>query len=166
MGVKRAGLGPGQTAALVFLRFVIGWHFLYEGLAKLFNPQWTSALYLAEAKGLLRPWFESILADPKMLKVVDLINIWSQMAIGCGLILGFLAPVAAVGGILLLAIYYVANPPLPGFTSSLPAEGSYLIIDKNLVELFALVVLLVFPTSRTFGLDRLIFWKKIKKGDG
>ena len=23
-----------------FLRIVIGWHFLYEGIAKLFNPNW------------------------------------------------------------------------------------------------------------------------------
>lgn len=164
--MKIEGLRPSQKAALVLLRFVIGWHFLYEGLAKLFNPQWTSALYLAEAKGLFRPLFESILADPKTLQVVDLINIWAQIAIGCGLILGLLAPVATVGGILLLVAYYLANPPLPGFRSSLPVEGSYLIVDKNLVELLALIVLLVFPTNRTFGLDRLIFWKKIKHQNG
>ena len=32
-----------QTTALVVLRVLIGWHFLYEGLAKLGNPYWTSA---------------------------------------------------------------------------------------------------------------------------
>ena len=35
-----------QVTALVTLRLFIGWHFLYEGLAKLVNPYWTSAEYL------------------------------------------------------------------------------------------------------------------------
>ena len=42
-----------QTAAIVALRMLIGWHFLYEGLAKLTNPYWTAAGYLAESKGPL-----------------------------------------------------------------------------------------------------------------
>lgn len=32
-----------QLTALVFLRLAIGWHFLYEGIAKLFTPNWSSA---------------------------------------------------------------------------------------------------------------------------
>lgn len=153
---------PLQQAALILLRLVIGWHFLYEGLAKLFNPNWTSAPYLAEAQWLFRSFFESILARPTLLKIVDLLNIWGLVAIGSSLILGCLAPVAICFGMLLLCFYYIVNPSLPGFKSSLPIEGNYLIVNKNLVELFALVVLLLFPTSRTIGLDRFIFWKKIK----
>jgi len=33
------------------LRIFIGWHFLYEGLAKLFSP-WSSAGYLMESQWL------------------------------------------------------------------------------------------------------------------
>lgn len=158
--MKSTQLSPGPIAALVFLRMVIGWHFLYEGLAKLFNPHWSSAAYLSEARWLFRSLFESILANPRLLRIVDLANIWGQIAIGGGLILGCLASVAAASAILLLGLYYVANPPLPWIKSSLPTEGSYLIVNKNLVELFALIVLLLFPTSRTFGLDRFIFGKR------
>ena len=43
---------------------------------------------------------------------------------------------------------------------ALPSEGSYLFINKNLIEIFALAVLLVFPTGKYIGLDRLIaLWR-------
>ena len=38
---------------LIFLRLAIGWHFLYEGLMKLYNPDWTAFGYLASAQGPL-----------------------------------------------------------------------------------------------------------------
>ena len=31
-----------QSWALVLLRIFIGWHFLYEGVIKAYNPAWTS----------------------------------------------------------------------------------------------------------------------------
>ena len=38
----------------------------------------------------------------------------------------------------------------------MPFEGSYLWIDKNLVEFAALGLLMVFPTSRIIGFDRML----------
>ena len=32
-----------QLTVLVVLRILIGWHLLYEGIAKLLNPNWSSA---------------------------------------------------------------------------------------------------------------------------
>jgi hypothetical protein len=60
---------------------------------------------------------------------------------------------------LLLALYYVGNPPLVGLGLNMPSEGSYLVVDKNLVELFALVVLAFVPTGSFVGLDRIrVLW--------
>ena len=59
----------------------------------------------------------------------------------------------------MLALYYIAAPPFVGYVYSMPAEGSYLIVNKVLIELTALMVTLAFPTGRRVGLDRLIFWK-------
>jgi thiosulfate dehydrogenase [quinone] large subunit len=42
-----------------------------------------------------------------------------------------------------------------GYFYSIPTEGSYLIVNKNLVELAALAVILVTRTGRDAGLDRL-----------
>lgn len=155
--VKRKALAFWPWAALILLRVVIGWHFLYEGLAKLFNPYWSSASYLVEARWFLSPLFTEIVAHPQWLKVVDFLNVVGQIAIGLGLMVGFLTTPACVAAIFLLALYYIANPPLIGFKSSMPAEGSYLIVNKNLVELASLLVLSFFPTGRVAGLDRLIF---------
>jgi len=38
----------------------------------------------------------------------------------------------------------------------MPFEGSYFLIDKNLVELAGLGVLFVFPTARVIGIDRYL----------
>ena len=42
---------------LTILRIFVGWHFLYEGIVKLFNPEWSSASYLMESKWLLSGFF-------------------------------------------------------------------------------------------------------------
>jgi thiosulfate dehydrogenase (quinone) large subunit len=42
----------------------------------------------------------------------------------------------------------------------MPAEGNYLWINKNLIELLTLWVIVLFPTWLTIGLDRFLFNKK------
>lgn len=41
-----------QLTFLVILRVLIGWYFLYEGLAKVFTPNWTAFGYLIDSKGI------------------------------------------------------------------------------------------------------------------
>ena len=149
-----------QTTALVVLRVLIGWHFLYEGLAKLGNPYWTSAGYLAESKWWFSGIFISMATHEPVLAVVDFINSWGLVVIGLGLMLGCLTRAATIAAIVLLALYYIAAPPFAGYTYAMPAEGSYLVVNKVLIELAAVVVLLAFPTGMLFGLDRLIFRKR------
>ncbi len=146
-----------QTGALVALRILIGWHFLYEGLAKLTNPYWTSAGYLVDAQGWFGGLFAGLAASPEAVTAIDAANAWGLTFVGIGLLLGLLARPAAVAGIAALALYYLAAPPFPGLEYAMPAEGSYLVVNKVLVELAALVVVLAFPTSRRYGLDRLVF---------
>ncbi len=45
-----------QRFALVLLRILIGWHFLYEGVIKAYNPAWTAKGYLLSAS-VLKPFF-------------------------------------------------------------------------------------------------------------
>ena len=74
--------------------------------------------------------------------------------------LGLFTRTATILAIVLLALYYIAAPPWVGFEYSIPQEGAYVIVNKNLVELFALFVTLLFPTGRLIGLDRLIWWMR------
>jgi len=157
--------GNFQLTALVALRMLIGWHFFYEGLAKLSNPYWTSAGYLSESKWWFSDLFISLAASPGALGVVDFLNSWGVMAIGAGLLLGCLTRAATIAGIVALSLYYIAAPPFVGYTYAMPAEGAYLIVNKVLIELAALVVLLAYPTGKIVGLDRLIFWKRIAGGE-
>ncbi len=154
-----------QLSSLVALRMLIGWHFFYEGLAKLLNPYWTSAGYLSESKWWFSDLFISLAASPGTLGVIDFLNSWGLVAIGLGLMLGALTRAATIAGMVLLFLYYIAAPPFVGYVYAMPAEGAYLIVNKVLIELAAMFVLLAFPTSTIFGLDRLIFWKRIAGGE-
>lgn len=149
-----------QLTSLVVLRILIGWHFLYEGIVKVLNPYWSSAGFLLETKGMFSGLATSIVASPTTLGIIDFLNMWGLIAIGLGLIAGCLTRIASISGIALLFFYYVFNPPLIGYTYSTPVEGSYLIVNKNLIEMCALFVLTIFPTGTIIGLDRLIFLKK------
>jgi thiosulfate dehydrogenase [quinone] large subunit len=145
-----------QTSALVTLRILIGWHFLYEGLAKLTSPYWTSASYLADSKWFLHDTFVKIAASPTAVTVVDLLNEWGLTLIGLGLIVGLLTRWAAWAGVVVLALYWLAAPPFAGWTYAAPSEGSYLVVNKVLIELVALLVLLAFGAGREWGLDGLL----------
>jgi thiosulfate dehydrogenase (quinone) large subunit len=145
-----------QLTALVILRVLIGWHFLFEGIAKLISPHWTAASYLLESKWIFSGIFIWMASNPVLLKLVDFMNIWGLIFIGLGLIVGTFTRLASVAGVLLLILYYVCNPPFIGYNYSLPMEGSYMIVSKNLVEMFALIVLVLFPTGQIIGLDRIL----------
>ncbi|HEX9971734.1 MAG TPA: DoxX subfamily [bacterium] len=148
-----------QVTALVMLRMMIGWHLLYEGITKVINPYWSSAGYLMESKWIFSEWFKSIVANPTALRIIDFVNEWGLIAIGLGLIAGFLTEIATIAGIVLLVLYYLANPPLVGLSYSMPTEGSYLIVNKTLIEAAALFVLALFPTGKKIGLDVFLFKK-------
>ncbi len=140
---------------LLVMRFIIGWHFLYEGIIKLVDPNWSSVGFLAQSKWLLSGFFNWIAETPGVLSVVDALNIWGLIFIGAGLIVGLFTRWAALSGMLLLAMYYIANPPFMA-TSGMAMEGNYLFIDKNLVEFMALGVLAMIPVLGLPGLDRII----------
>lgn len=145
-----------QKTFLVILRMLIGWHFLYEGLLKVYNAQWSAKGFLLNSDWIFQEIFKSMAANAAVLNVVDFLNQWGLVFIGLGLILGIFTRLATIGGILLLAMYYLANPPMPGIESSAITEGNYMIVNKNLIEMCALLVLLVFPTGKIIGLDRLL----------
>jgi thiosulfate dehydrogenase [quinone] large subunit len=145
-----------QTFSLTFLRVLIGWHFLYEGLIKLYTPEWTSKGYLLEAVGPFASIFKGLTSNQVVLAVVDNLNIWGLIGIGLCLFVGFLAKPVKLFGIGLLLLYYFAYPPFIGVTTTAPLEGSYWIVNKNLIEIAALFVLYLFPSSQITGIDRFI----------
>jgi thiosulfate dehydrogenase [quinone] large subunit len=155
MGTTSNNYSSGQLIFLVALRWLIGWHFLYEGVVKLWNPGWTSRGYLMDSQGFFSGLFQNLAANPGALRIADFLNVWGLIFIGLALLLGAFARWAAIGGMVMLALFYLSHPPFIGAQYALPSEGSYLFVNKNLIELAALGVVAAFPTSHIVGLSRL-----------
>jgi thiosulfate dehydrogenase [quinone] large subunit len=142
-----------QHRILVALRFLIGWHILYEGLYKLIHPEWSAVAFLANAQGFLSGIAEWIISNPGVLNTVDALNTWGLILIGLGLILGLFTGLASLAGCALLLCYYLFSPPFIGMAAGGPVEGNYLIVNKTLIEAAVLLYLALAPLSRRYGLD-------------
>lgn len=149
-GIKK---NKGLKNSVVILRMLIGWHFLYEGIIKLYNPEWTSYGYLASAQGPLKQFFLAM-TDPSIIIWVDALNVAALIIVGLTFTLGFFEKKGAIVAIGLLAMYYLAHPPFP-WLPELNTEGNYWFVNKNLIELAACLVIYNLPTGDYFGLNRM-----------
>lgn len=149
-------LSRWPMVAITVLRVSVGWHFLYEGLAKLSATSWSAAGYLRQARGPLAGFFKWLASEPNLLANVDLVTMWGLTLVGLCLMLGLLTRLASLAGIAFILLFYLCNPPFVGYFYAIPTEGSYLVVNKNLVELCALVVILVTGSGRFAGLDRIL----------
>jgi thiosulfate dehydrogenase [quinone] large subunit len=137
---------------------MIGWHFLYEGVIKFYNPYWSAKGYLLSAEGIFKPLFTWLSGD-MAIGLVNAANIGLTLTVGLTLLLGIFTRVGAVIGCLLLLMFYLAHPPLHGYAAS-SMGGSYWIVNYNLVEIAGLLVVIGFPTARYFGLENIIAGRK------
>lgn len=142
--------------AITLLRVIVGWHFLYEGIAKLTSPTWSAAGYMKASRGPFSEFFKWVASQPHLLENANLITMWGLTIVGVLLILGLFTRLASLAGIGFILLFYLCNPPFIGYFYSIPTEGSYLIVNKNLVELCALAVILVTGSGRFAGLDRIL----------
>jgi len=165
-------LSGAQQAALVILRTLIGWHFLYEGYYKLMLPAWgadgkplppwTSAGYLKAASGPLARVFQWMI-DAGWIGWIDKTVKIGLLLVGLSLILGLLTRVGLWGAVFFLTLFYLlavptAGAPQPG------NEGTYLIVNKTLIEGAAVGALLTFNTGAIAGLDMFLTrWKSARR---
>ena len=162
----RPNLSSFQQVALVALRTFIGWHFLYEGIYKLRLPgwspdgqplaAWTSAGFIKAASGPFAR-LARVAVDAGLLPWIDRLIMFGVAAVGLSLILGLFTRAGCFGALFLLALFYFLAVPTSGMPQE-HAEGSYLFVNKTLVEGIAVLALLAFDTGRIAGLDRL--WRE------
>jgi thiosulfate dehydrogenase (quinone) large subunit len=149
-------LSRSALIAITVLRVIVGWHFLYEGIAKLTSPTWSAAGYMRASRGPFAEFFRWIASQPQLLDRANLITMYGLAIVGVLLILGLFTRLAAIAGIGFVLLFYLCNPPFVGYFYSIPTEGSYLIVNKNLVEVCALVVILLTRSGLFAGLDRIL----------
>ena len=164
---------PGglQQLALVLLRTLIGWHFVWEGFVKLWWPswsrggwplsRWSAAGYLQTATGPFQDVFRG-LGDSTWIGVLDVLIALALVLVGLSMMLGLFTQTGTLGALVMLILFYLAHIPVHGVPTP-GAEGSYLLVNKTLVEAAAVLVLLVFRTGRIAGLDLLLVHRRRRK---
>ena len=146
----------GAMIAITALRVLVGWHFFYEGLTKLNAPSWSAVGFFKAAKGPIAGPLQALAAQPDQLANANVATMWMLALVGACLILGLFTRLASALGIAFLLMVYLAAPPWIGYFYAIPSEGSYLIVNKNLIEAAALVVIMLTGSGRFAGLDRVI----------
>ena len=129
------------------LRIAVGWHFLYEGISKLFIPGWSSENFLINSTGPISVLFQNLASSPSLLKIVDTLNIYGLILIGIGLFVGLWVRYASIAGIALLILYYFVYPPF-GISLFGNTEGHVFIVNRIFIEA---VLLFYFILSKTQG---------------
>ncbi len=146
---------------ITLFRVAIGWHFLYEGISKLMAGSWTATGYLAKATGPFAGFYHSLAASETAMNIIDPLNMAGLVLIGLGLFLGVFIRLSSISGVFLLLLYYFAYPPFGGDIFG-GAEGSLYIVNKNLIEALALLVIF-FLKEKGYGIYALPGMKNIMK---
>lgn len=134
-----------QKISLFLLRISMGWVFLYAGISKFRNPNWSAAGYLKSAKTF--PELYQWLASPEILPVVNFLNEYGQILIGISLILGILVRYSSISAALMMILYYFAVLQFPKI-----GANAY-IVDDHIIYALALIVLCASRAGRIYGLE-------------
>jgi len=140
--------------SIFILRIATGGLFIYDGLSKILAKVWSAAPTLLQAQFLpeLFSWF----ADPARLDTINFLNEWGLLLIGIGLVLGLRVRLAALFGMLLMALYYIMTLGIPLIS---PTE---FLFDRHIVYFCVFLVLYAADAGEFWGLDGKI---SIRFGD-
>jgi uncharacterized membrane protein YphA (DoxX/SURF4 family) len=83
---------------------------------------------------------------------------WGLVIVGVCLILGLFTRTACVIGAGYLLLFYLAMPALPGLPDNPRAEGHYFYVNKNIIEMLALLALATTHSGRWAGLDGILHY--------
>ncbi len=155
MKINNANL---KQLLITTVRAAIGWHFLYEGLAKLFMENWSAQSYLANAHGFMAGFYQGLAGSENLLGIVDFLNLFGLIVLGLMLFIGLFTRISAAGGVLLLLLYYFAYPPF-GDTLFGSPDGHFFIVNRNLIEAFVLSWFVI-TRNPGYGIDRLLSGRK------
>jgi uncharacterized membrane protein YphA (DoxX/SURF4 family) len=156
--------GAISKITITMIRVAIGWHFLYEGMSKLFMEGWTSQGYLANATGFLSGFYHALAASETLIGAVDFLNVYGLMVIGLALFIGLFVRFASLAGILLLILYYFAYPPWGTSLFGSP-DGHFFIVNRNFIEAFLLLWFAV-GKEKGFNIDQLLKSKAREAASG
>ncbi len=133
---------------LLFLRLGMGWLFVYAGISKIVNPDWTAMGYLQSSKMLsdIYGWF----ALPGNIIFVDFLNEWGLTLIGVALIVGAAVKYASYFGILLMLLYYCVVREFA------LGSGNSFIVDDHIIYILVFLLFIGTRAGELWGFDRYL----------
>ena len=87
---------------------------------------------------------------------INRLVIWGLIASGGCLLVGLFSRFSAVIAALMLLLFYLAMPPLPGLTGTAVGSSHYLYVNNNLIEAVALFMLATTNSGCWLGLDAVL----------
>lgn len=145
----------GKFAGFVIflMRIALGWFFLYSGIIKLLNTEWSAKGYLLSAK-TFSPIYAALANNQQYLEWIDFLNVWGQIIIGAMLILGLGIFLASLAGFILMIMYYFPVLDFPYI-----GANSY-IVDEHIIYALVFLVFIGFSAGQYWGIDGFI-WKSV-----
>lgn len=130
---------------LFALRIALGWMFLYAGISKILNPQWSAGGYIKAAETF--PAFYNWLAGSDILPVINFINEWGLALIGASLILGIFVRLSSIFGVILMLLYYFPGLAFP------KAGANGFIVDEHIIYALIFAFFASVRAGRVYGLE-------------
>lgn len=148
-GITLEGHPHALTAWFVIaLRFVMGGMMLFAGISKYTGDGFNAGGYLANvpATSPVSGLYATMAGNAMMLDVINVMIPATQVLIGLALILGVFVRLAALGGALQMAMFYLGG-----------WEGEWLgLFDSTLIYMVVFLAIGAFAAGRIMGLDRYI----------
>lgn len=134
--------------SLLLARVSLGVLFLYAGVVKVVDSDWSAAGYIGGAKTFAG--FYQLFLQPAILPVVNFLNAWGLTILGVSLILGLFVRLSSALGIILMLLYYFAAGPFP-----YPNAHAWL-VDEHIVYAAALLFFIGIRAGRYWGMDQFL----------
>ncbi|MDY6819592.1 MAG: DoxX family protein [Halobacteriales archaeon] len=127
---------------IVFLRLLVGWWFLHEGLNKYATPgTFTAGWFLEKTDTIVSPIL-NIFAGGLAETAINLMIPIAEVLIGVGIILGCLTRLASFFGTVMMGLFYFGNEAWRrGF------------VNGDLMGLVLFVTIIIFGAGRVWGID-------------
>jgi uncharacterized membrane protein YphA (DoxX/SURF4 family) len=123
----------------------------------------TSLLGPDRAKGYVSDKAEgrTLWVIPKSWTLIDMLDWstrWFLLVVGCLLMVGLFSRLSCFAAAVFLLLTVLTQPSLPWIPAPPNSEGNYLVVNKNVIEMVALLALMTTRSGQWFGLDAIVSW--------
>ncbi|TGG89968.1 DoxX family protein [Natronospirillum operosum] len=140
-----------QKWLILFFRISMGWVFLSAGLRQVPDSDWTAAGFMSRSDNFSA--FFDLMSSPPFINLINVVVPWAHLLIGLAMILGIGMRVSAVGGGLLMFLYYIPRFEFPD-----------VIVEYHLVYTAIIIYLAAVRAGQIYGIESWVLEKSPLNG--